>query len=115
MSHKFSLFFLQNWKKTNFRKFAFYLAVFDPIEIQTYLAPQNDHQQLSFVKDIHVVCIKMTRNGRKKAKLIGCAFHFETELNNMCLWYDRINGIQFWYCLYRNDIFRTKYLSRGLK
>ena len=31
------------------------------------------------MKDIHVVGSKMTRNDGKMAKLIGSAFHFETE------------------------------------
>ena len=31
------------------------------------------------MKDVHVVGSKMTRNDGKLAKLIGCAFHFETE------------------------------------
>ena len=34
-----------------------------------HLAPQNDPQHLSFVKDINAVGKKMTRNGRKMAKL----------------------------------------------
>ena len=31
------------------------------------------------MKDAHVVGKKMTRNAGKMAKLIGCAFHLETE------------------------------------
>ena len=31
------------------------------------------------MKDVHVVGKKMTRNAGKMAKLIGCAFRFETE------------------------------------
>ena len=31
------------------------MITFEPIKIQTCLAPQNDRQNLSFVKDIHVV------------------------------------------------------------
>ena len=34
--------------------FVFYVEAFDPIEIQTHLTPQNDHQHPSFVKDIYV-------------------------------------------------------------
>ena len=63
MSHKFSGFFLSKLKKTKLENFVFYIAAFDPIE-KTPLAPQNDHQHLSFVKDVHVVGEKMTRNGR---------------------------------------------------
>ena len=33
------------------------------------------------MKDVHVVGKKMTRNAGKMAKLIGCAFHFETEFS----------------------------------
>ena len=36
-----------------------------PIMIQTYLAPQNDRLNLSFVKDFLIVGTKMARNGRK--------------------------------------------------
>ena len=38
---------------------------FEPIKIQTCLAPQNDRLNVSFVKDMHVVGEKMARNGRK--------------------------------------------------
>ena len=34
---------------------------------QTCLAPQNDHLNLSFVKDIHVVAKEITRSGLKTA------------------------------------------------
>ena len=37
---------------------------FDPIEIQTRQAPQNDRLNLSFVKDKHTVGDKMARNDR---------------------------------------------------
>ena len=46
-----------------------YVVAFDPIMNQTRLAPQNDHQHLSFVKDINVVGEKKTRNGRKMPNL----------------------------------------------
>ena len=49
-----------------------YVVAFDPIRIQTCLTPQNDHQYLSFVKDIHAIAKKMTRNDRKIAKCKGC-------------------------------------------
>ena len=42
---------------------------FDPIGIQTHLAPQNDRQNLSFVKGNYVVGKKLAKNGRKMAKL----------------------------------------------
>ena len=82
MSHKLSVFFLTKLKKTELEKFVFYIVAFDSIEIQTCLDPQNDHQNLSFVKDVHVVGKKMTRNAGKIAKLKGCAFHFETEFSS---------------------------------
>ena len=47
--------------------FAICVITFNPIGIQTYLAPQNDCLNLSFVKDIHVVGEKMTRSGFKMA------------------------------------------------
>ena len=46
-----------------------YVVAFDPIKIQTCLAPQNDCQNLSFVKDNNVIGEKMTRNGCKKPNL----------------------------------------------
>ena len=57
----------------------FYTVAFDPIEIWTCLAPQNDHQHLSFVKYIYVVGKKRTRIGPKIAELKGCLFYFEME------------------------------------
>ena len=45
--------------------FAFCVITFEPIEVQTCSAPQNDRQNLVFVKDIKVVVKKMTRNLRK--------------------------------------------------
>ena len=53
-------------------KFVFNAVGFDSIKIWTCLAPQNDHQHLSFVKDYNVVGKKMIRNGHKMAKLKGC-------------------------------------------
>ena len=38
---------------------------FDPIQIKTCSAPQNDRQHLLFVKDIHVNAKKMTTKGPK--------------------------------------------------
>ena len=52
----------------------FCLVAFDLIELLTHLAHQNDPQHLSFVKDINAVGKKMTRNGRKMAKLKICIF-----------------------------------------
>ena len=70
MSHKFSEFFLPKLKKICKPKKVFHVIAFDLIRIQTGLAPQNEH--LSFVKDIHVVGKRMTRNDHKIAKCKGC-------------------------------------------
>ena len=48
------------------KKIVIYDVAFDPMKIQTCLAPQNDFQNLIFVKDNYVVGKKMTRNGPKK-------------------------------------------------
>ena len=45
--------------------FAFCVITFEPIEVQTCSAPQNDRLNLVFVKDIKLVAKKMARNGRK--------------------------------------------------
>ena len=55
MCHKFPEFVLPKSKKKWKLKKCFYAVAFDLIIIQTHLAPQNEHQHLSFVKDIHVV------------------------------------------------------------
>ena len=47
--------------------FAFYVINFEPIEVQTCSAPQNDSLNLSFVKDVSVVAKKMAKNGCKIA------------------------------------------------
>ena len=51
------------------KPFVIYVVAFDPIGIQTHLAPQNDRQNLSFVKGNYVVGKKLAKNGRKMAKL----------------------------------------------
>ena len=44
--------------------FAFYVITFEPIEVQTCSAPQNDRLNLSFVKYImYIDGEKMARNG----------------------------------------------------
>ena len=60
-------------------KFVFYVVAFDPIEIYTSLAPQNDRQHLSFVKDIYVVAKKMNRIGCKMANLCRCDICMHSE------------------------------------
>jgi hypothetical protein len=41
---------------------------FEPIEVQTCSAPQNDRLNLSFVKDIYVDSRKLARNNQKTPK-----------------------------------------------
>ena len=52
----------RRFKTTSGHFFANYMNIFQKIEIQTCLAPQNDCLNLSFVKDIYVVGKK---NGQK--------------------------------------------------
>ena len=47
--------------------FAFCVITFEPIEIQTRSAPQNDRLNLSFVKNIYVDGGNLAWNGRKTA------------------------------------------------
>ena len=57
---------------------------FDPIEIQTNQAPQNDHLNLSFLKDFCVVGEKMARKGHKMAIFESKIFSFYfTKLQKM--------------------------------
>ena len=68
MSHKFSLFFLQNCKKLEAKKM-FYVIAFELIKIVRSLkASQNDCQILIFVKAIYLVGEKMTRSSGKIVK-----------------------------------------------
>ena len=46
-----------------------YVVTFGPIKNQICLDPQNDCQNLSFVRDNYVDGEKMTRNGHKKPNL----------------------------------------------
>ena len=59
-----------------------YVIAFDPIRIQTCLAPQNDRQNPSFVKDNYVLGQKMTRNVRKLVKRKSCQF-FKSPVFNI--------------------------------
>ena len=72
ISHKFSAFFLPKLKKMETEKLGFYVVAFDLIKIQTPLAPQNDRQDFSFVKDIYVVGKTMTINAGKMANTKLC-------------------------------------------
>ena len=47
--------------------FAFCVITFEPIEVQTCSAPQNDRLNLVFVKSIHVDGGELARNGQKTA------------------------------------------------
>ena len=49
--------------------FAFYIITFEPIEVQTRSAPQNDRLNLSFMKNVDGG--KLARNGRKMVILSG--------------------------------------------
>ena len=51
--------FLQNSKKLEMKLFAFWVITFEPNMIQTCTVPQNDHWNLSFVKDTHVIGEKL--------------------------------------------------------
>ena len=70
----FSIIFLTKLKKTGND------IIYDEIVIQISWTHQNDHQNLSFMRDINEGAEKMDRNGLKIAKSLGCAFHFESEL-----------------------------------
>ena len=58
-----TFFFFQNWKTQLSKNIWIYIIAFNPIEIQTQQAPQNDRRNLSFVKDTNVVGNRMTRKG----------------------------------------------------
>ena len=62
-----------------YASFAFFAITFEPIMIWACLAPQIDHLNFSFVKDIKVVVEKMTTNHRKmikkKADSLLCRLH----------------------------------------
>ena len=78
--------------------FAFCVITFEPIEVQTCSAPQNDRQNLGFVKDIKVVVEKMTRNRRKVIGKPGdsllCRLH---SIQVSSLVYSFLY-VQQWYC-----------------
>ena len=61
------------------KQFVIYVVDFDPIEILTHLAPQNDCQHLNFVKDIYVVGKKMARNGCKMANAYCCDLYTASD------------------------------------
>ena len=59
-------------KKMENEKYVIYAVTFDTIEIYTSLAPQNDHQNLSFVKDFTVDGKIMTRKRHKIVHSSAC-------------------------------------------
>ena len=68
---KFSVFSSKIGKHSCQKKIVLYVVAFDPNQIQTCSALQNDGLNLSFVKNINVACEEMTRNGCEMAKIIG--------------------------------------------
>ena len=71
----FSYKITKKWECKYFLFAAFEAITFEPIKIQTPLAPQNDPLNLSFVKDDDIVGKKMARNAPKMATL--SQFRFE--------------------------------------
>ena len=55
--------FVKNGKKKEMEIFAYCVITFEPIISKTCEAPQNDRQNLSFVKDEHTYGKKVARNG----------------------------------------------------
>ena len=78
--------------------FAFCVITYEPIEVQTFSAPQNHRQNLGFVKDIKVVVEKMTRNRRKVIGKPGdsllCRLH-SIQLSSLGILFSMIGG-PFW-------------------
>ena len=74
--------FLQNCKGNEFflcfMGQPFYVVAFDPIKIQTCQTLQNDRLNSIFVKDIRVVCKKMTKNGPKRL-ILKCGSIFNAS------------------------------------
>ena len=58
--------------------FAFCVITFQPIVSKTYQAPQNDRQNLSFVKYEHTYGKKMARNGYTKVIYKGTFVSIQT-------------------------------------
>ena len=83
----FSFFSYKIEKTGNKEGNVFSLVVFDPIKINSRLATQNVHQNLTFVKDINVVCEKMNRNCRKIVPKPICALHFRYVFSKFHSWF----------------------------
>ena len=86
------MFFLHKLqKKKKITLFVFYVVVFDPIKIQTCQTLQNELLNLIFVKDIHIVCKNMTRNGPKRVILKSRYYEFfrnRRYFQQMHQWFD---------------------------
>ena len=98
----FQVFFFQNWKTQFSNQIVIYVIAFDPINIQTCLAPQNDRQNLSFVKDSYVLAQKMTRNGRKLAKCKSCQFFKSPDFS--FIWFNN-------YLVHRYIMYKLAYID----
>ena len=56
--------FCKKWQKKEMKIFAYCVLTFEPIISKICQAPQNDRQNLSFVKDEHTYGKKVARKGR---------------------------------------------------
>ena len=66
--------FVQNRKKKEMEIFVFCVITFEPILSKTCLAPQNDRQSLSFVKDEHTYGEKKARKVVQRSFVKGHSF-----------------------------------------
>ena len=64
--------------------FAFCVISFEPIEIKTRSAAQNDRLNLSFVKDIYVDSKKLARNGRQTTIYISWVSQVRKNIFAFC-------------------------------
>jgi hypothetical protein len=65
--------------------FAFCVITFEPIEVQTCSAPQNDRLDLVFVKDDYVNSRKLARNGRKTAIYLFVSSQVQKNIFAFCV------------------------------
>jgi hypothetical protein len=65
--------------------FAFYVITFEPIEVQTRSAPQNDRLNLRFVKDTSVNGRKLARNGPKTTIYISRVSQVRKNIFAFCV------------------------------
>ena len=66
--------FVQNRQKTEMEIFVFCVITFQPIIIKTCKAPQNDRQNLSFVKDKHTYGKKLPEKIVQRSFIKGHSF-----------------------------------------